>query len=178
MTRGQDGSLRPSCMTLAFTTPRRVIPAHPPSTSSPCPAWFFRLRRPFFRRSETAVQKRFTPVQLLPFMQLAEKRPPDFQPNVLLLPIPQAPPASRQRGELFGQITPASSAAQNPQDAFQHVAIVLRGPSALRTFGSLREQGPDLFPLGVGQQPTVSRHRSSLGAAAMAYRAFWANQLL
>jgi len=38
----------------------------PPSTSSPCPAWFFRLRRPFFRRGETAVQKRLAPVQLLP----------------------------------------------------------------------------------------------------------------
>jgi len=29
----------------------------PPSTSSPCPAWFFRLPRPFFCRSETPVQK-------------------------------------------------------------------------------------------------------------------------
>jgi hypothetical protein len=33
------------------------------------------------------------------------------------------------------------------------------------------------FPLGVGQQPTVSRHRSSLGAAAFAYRASRENQL-
>ena len=32
MTRGQDGSLRLSCMTLSFTTPRRFIPAH----SAPC----------------------------------------------------------------------------------------------------------------------------------------------
>src|SRR5438132_4800884 len=28
MTRGQDGSLLPSCVTLSFTTPRRFIPAH------------------------------------------------------------------------------------------------------------------------------------------------------
>jgi hypothetical protein len=28
MTRGQDGSLLLSCMTLSFTTPRRFIPAH------------------------------------------------------------------------------------------------------------------------------------------------------
>ena len=33
----------------------------PPSTSSPCPASFFRLRRPLFGWSETAVQERFTP---------------------------------------------------------------------------------------------------------------------
>ncbi len=30
MTRGQDGSLCLSCVTLSFTTPRRIIPAHPP----------------------------------------------------------------------------------------------------------------------------------------------------
>jgi hypothetical protein len=28
MTRGQDGSLNPSCVTFPFTTPRRFIPAH------------------------------------------------------------------------------------------------------------------------------------------------------
>jgi hypothetical protein len=32
MTRGRDGSLRLSFMTLSFTTPRRFIPAH----SAPC----------------------------------------------------------------------------------------------------------------------------------------------
>jgi hypothetical protein len=29
----------------------------PPPTSSPCPAWFFRLRSPFFRGGKTPVQK-------------------------------------------------------------------------------------------------------------------------
>ncbi len=98
----------------------------PPSTSSPCPAWFFRLPRPFFRRSKTAVQKRFAPLQLLAFIQLAQKRPPDLQPNLLLLPVPQPPPAGRRRGKLLGQILPASPAAQNPQNAFQHFAVVGR----------------------------------------------------
>src|SRR6266446_10630674 len=65
----------------------------PPSTSSPCPAWFFRLRSPFFRGSKAPVQERFAPLQLLAFVQLAQKRTPDFQPNVPLLPIPQPPPA-------------------------------------------------------------------------------------
>src|SRR3989304_2295304 len=37
----------------------------PPSTSSPCPAWFSRLHRPFFGRGETTVQERFAPLQLL-----------------------------------------------------------------------------------------------------------------
>src|SRR5712692_8009507 len=34
----------------------------PPSTSSPCPAWFFRLRSPFFRGSKAPVQERFAPL--------------------------------------------------------------------------------------------------------------------
>src|SRR5580658_1787973 len=50
----------------------------PPSTSSPCPAWFFRLRSPFFRGSKTPIQKRFAPLQLLALVQLAQKRTPDF----------------------------------------------------------------------------------------------------
>src|ERR1700674_4846270 len=124
MTRGQDGSLRPSCVTLAFTTPRRFIPAHPPSTSSPCPAWFFRLLRPFFCRSETAVQKRFAPLQLLALVQLAQKRPPDVQPNAPLLPISQPPPARRRMREFLRQVLPASPAPQNP---FQHTTVLNPG---------------------------------------------------
>src|SRR5688572_31372857 len=35
MTRGQDGSLDLSCVTLAFTTPRRFIPAHQKNADFP-----------------------------------------------------------------------------------------------------------------------------------------------
>src|SRR3989442_3411165 len=41
----------------------------PPSTSCPCPAWFFRLQRPFFGGSKTPVQERLAPLQLLPFVE-------------------------------------------------------------------------------------------------------------
>src|SRR6266571_5355659 len=40
-----------------------------------------------------------------------------------------------------------------------------------------RKQGPDLLPLGVGQQTTVSRHRPSFGAAVLVYLAFPSTQL-
>src|SRR5437588_3189121 len=46
-----------------------------------CPAWLFRLRRPFLRWGEIAVQERLAPFQLLDLVQFAQKRPPDFQPN-------------------------------------------------------------------------------------------------
>src|ERR1700686_4864883 len=91
----------------------------PPSTSSPCPAWFFRLRRPFFRGSETPVQKRFAPLQLLALVQLAQKRPPDVQLNASLLPVSQSPPARRGMREFLRQVLPASPTPKNPQNPFQ-----------------------------------------------------------
>src|ERR1019366_8172466 len=96
----------------------------PPSSSSPCPAWFFRLRSPFFRRSETAVQERLAPLQLPAFVQLAQKRPPDFQPDALLLLVPQPPPAGRGMRVLLRQVLPSCAAPQNPQNAYQHATIL------------------------------------------------------
>src|SRR5439155_1663122 len=40
-----------------------------------------------------------------------------------------------------------------------------------------RKQSPDLLPLCVGQQTTVSRHRPSSGAADLVYLAFPSTQL-
>src|SRR5260370_3569260 len=119
----------------------------PLSTSSPCPAWFFRLRSPFFRGSETPVQKRLAPLQLLALVQLAQKRPPDVQPNAPLLPISQPPPAGRGMREFLRQVLPASPAPQNPQNPFQHTADLNPGKTALALFGRLWEHGRDLLPL-------------------------------
>src|ERR1700726_2990524 len=90
----------------------------PPSTSSPCPAWFFRLRSHFFRWSETPVQKRLAPLQYAP-----------------LLPVSQPPPARRGMWELLRQILPASPAAENPQNPFQHAAVLDPRTTALALFG-------------------------------------------
>src|ERR1700694_2213441 len=141
----------------------------PPPPSSPRPAWFFRLRSPFFRGSKTAVQKRFAPLQLLALVQLAQKRPPDVQPNAPLLPVSQPPPAGRGMREFLWQVLPASPAAQNPQNPFQHATVLNPGTTALALFGRLGEQGRDLLPLRFGQQRTRSGHRPSLGAADSPY---------
>src|SRR6202790_4466826 len=141
----------------------------PPSTSSPCPAWFFRLRSPFFRGSKTPVQKRFAPLQLLALVQLAQKRPPDVQPHAPLLPVSQPPPAGRGMREFLRHVLPASPASQNPQNPFQHMTVLNPGTTALALFGRLGEQGRDLLPLRFGQQRTRSGHRPSLGAADSAY---------
>src|ERR1700680_41468 len=148
----------------------------PPSTSSPCPAWFFRLRSPLFRRSKTAVQKRFAPLQLLPFVYLAQKRSPDVQPNAPLLPVSQPPPARRRMREFLRQVLPASPAAQNPQNPFQYTAVLDPRTTTVALFGRLGEQGRDFLPLRFGQQRTGPRHRPSFGAADFAYLPFSSTQ--
>src|SRR5579864_7452095 len=98
----------------------------PPSTSFPCPAWFSRFCSPFFRRSEAAVQKRFAPVELLALVQFRQECAPNGEPDPLLFPIPKSPPARCRCRKLVGQILPASPAAQNPQNPFEHLAIAGR----------------------------------------------------
>ncbi|MBI4443177.1 MAG: ATP-binding protein [Acidobacteria bacterium] len=119
----------------------------PPSTSSPCPAWFCRLPRPLMGRSQTAVQERFAPLQLLALVQFCEERAPDVQPHLLLLPISQPPPAGRGRRVFVRQVLPASAAAQHPQDSFQHVAVVGTRSPAARILAGSRQQRRDFFPL-------------------------------
>ena len=123
----------------------------PPSTPSPCHAWFFRL---------------------LAFVQLAQKRSPDVQPNAPLLPISQSPPAPRRMREFLRQVLPASPAPQNPQNPFQHPAVLDPRTTALALFGRLGEQGRDFLPLRLGQQRTAPRHRPCFGAADFSYLPF------
>src|SRR2546425_6241838 len=116
---------------------------------------------PFFRRGEAPVQKALAPLQLLVFIQLRQKRSPDAQPDALLLPVAQPPPARRRRWKLAGQVLPASPAAQNPQDAFQHPAVRRRGPTPAPMSSPSREQRLDLLPLRVGQQSAGPPHPPS-----------------
>src|SRR6267143_2173351 len=65
----------------------------PPSTSCPCPAWFFRLSGPFFRRRETAVEKRFAPIELPVLVQFRQECAPNGEPDPLPFPVSKPPPA-------------------------------------------------------------------------------------
>jgi hypothetical protein len=78
--------------------------------------------------------------------------------------------------EFLRQILPASPAPQNPQNSFQHTAILDPRTTALALFGRFGEQGRDFLPLRFGQQRTGPRHRPSFGAADFAYLPFPINQ--
>src|ERR1700733_12591703 len=141
----------------------------PPSTSSPCPAWFFRLHRPFFRWSKTAVQKRFAPLQLLVLVQLAQECAPDRQPDALLVPVPQPPPARGRMRIFLRQVLPTSPAAENPQNPFQDTMVFDPRTATVALVRRLGKQGRDFLPLRFGQQRTGPRHRPSFGASDLAY---------
>src|SRR5712692_7545231 len=73
---------------------------------------------------------------------------------------------------LLGQVLPASTAPQNPQNPFQDTAVVDPRAATTAILARFREQGRDFLPLRFGQQRTRPRHRPSLGAADSPYRSF------
>jgi hypothetical protein len=78
--------------------------------------------------------------------------------------------------EFLWQVLPASPAPQNPQNPFQHTAVLDPRTTTLALFGPPGEQGRDFLPLHFGQQWTRPRHPSSYGAADLAYLPFPAIQ--
>ncbi|OLE56731.1 MAG: hypothetical protein AUG13_07550 [Chloroflexi bacterium 13_1_20CM_2_59_7] len=73
---------------------------------------------------------------------------------------------------LLGQVLPASTAPQNPQNPFQDTAVVDPRAATTAILARFREQGRDFLPLRFGQQRTRPRHRPSRGAADSPYRSF------
>jgi hypothetical protein len=70
------------------------------------------------------------------------------------------------------QILPAGARPQNPQNSFQHTAIVSPRATTLTVLERLGKQRRDFLPLRFGQQRPRPRHRPSLGAADSAYPSF------
>src|SRR5712664_3152701 len=78
---------------------------------------------------------------------------------------------------LLGQVLPASTAPQNPQNPFQDTAVVDPRTATLAVLARLGKQGSDFLPLHFRQQRTRPGHRPSFGAADFAYLASEKTQL-
>src|SRR6266581_1844151 len=165
------------CRTKVLSQRKTLAVDHHHPLRALAPLGFSDSSAPFLAGAKLPSKKRLAPLQLFPFVEFCQKRPPDIEPDTLLFPVAQSAPAGRWRGELFRQILPASAAAQNPQNAFEHLAVGGPRSSTASPRTWTRKQGPDLLPLGVGQQTTVSRHRPSSGAADLVYLAFPSTQL-
>src|SRR5450759_801558 len=115
LTKPSVGSLHNPASLPAEDLDRRPVP----STSCPCPAWFYRPRGPLFRRGEAAVQEGLVPFQQALFIESPQQGTPCLQPDAFLFPLLQPPPAGRGRRKLVGQEPPGGTGLQNPQNAFQ-----------------------------------------------------------
>src|SRR5258707_3952012 len=78
---------------------------------------------------------------------------------------------------LLGQVLPASTAPQNPQNPFQDTAVVDPRTATLAVLARFGKQGSDFLPLHFRQQRTRPGHRPSFGAADFAYLASEKTQL-
>src|SRR6202521_2280070 len=67
------------------------------------------------------------------------------------------------------QVLPAGPAPQNPENPFQHTAVLDPRAATTAILARFRKQGRDFLPLCFAQQRTRSGHRPSLGAAESAY---------
>src|SRR6266705_6736288 len=67
------------------------------------------------------------------------------------------------------QVLPAGPPPQNPENPFQHPAILDPRATTTAILARFRKQGRDFLPLRFAQQRTRSGHRPSLGAADSAY---------
>ena len=90
-------------------------------------------RQPLFSREQNSHPKTIRSLYLLAF-QLAQKRPPDLQPNALRLPIPQPSPAGRRMQILLRPVLPSCAALQNPENPFQHPTVLDPRAAALAIF--------------------------------------------
>src|SRR6202165_2050630 len=75
------------------------------------------------------------------------------------------------------QVLPAAPTPQNPENPFQHTAVLDPRAATTAILARFRKQGRDFLPLHFAQQRTRSGHRPSLGAADSAYLSFENTQL-
>ncbi|MEZ5387334.1 MAG: hypothetical protein R3F13_17630 [Prosthecobacter sp.] len=78
-------------------------------------------------------------------IELAQKRTPDLQPDIIFFPPAQASPAGACRGLTRGQIAPARTGFEHPEDAFEDTPVISPGPTGTATLGQQRLNAPPLI---------------------------------
>jgi hypothetical protein len=78
-------------------------------------------------------------------IKLAQKRTPNVQPDILFFPQAQAPPTGARRRIRWGQVAPAGTRFQYPENTFQNTPVVGPWPSGAMTLGQQRLNAPPLI---------------------------------
>jgi hypothetical protein len=82
-------------------------------------------------------------------IKLAQKRTPDVQPYLLLFPQAQPSPTGARRRVACGQVSPAGTGFEDPENAFENTPVVGPWPSGTTT---LRQQRLDAPPLIIAEK--------------------------
>lgn len=110
-----------------------------------------RRKAPLFRGSEGPVHEGLAPVQLTLVVELGDERAPEFEPDLVALPLGKAPPAGRRTRILLRKILPACAGAEDPEDPLEAGAVIGVRAAALGAGLPLRQVGLDQSPLGIRQ---------------------------
>jgi len=78
-------------------------------------------------------------------VQFGYKGAPHVKPHVFFFPLLESPPTGRGAGIFPRQVAPARTGFENPEDAFEHPAVVAPGPTATLILGEQRGDAPPLF---------------------------------
>jgi len=78
-------------------------------------------------------------------VQFRKKGAPHVEPYVFFLPLFEPAPTGRSAGILARDIAPARAGFENPENAFEHAAIVSPRPAATFVFGEQRRDALPLF---------------------------------
>jgi hypothetical protein len=84
-------------------------------------------------------------------VELGDERTPQFEPDLLALPLGEAPPAGRGARVVLREIFPARAGAEDPEDPLEAAAVVGGRAAALGTGPPLWQVGLDESPLGISQ---------------------------
>lgn len=84
-------------------------------------------------------------------VELGDEGSPQIEPDLLALPLGEAPPAGRWARVVLRQILPARTGAEDPEDPLETPSVIGTWTAALGTGLRLRQVGLDESPLGISQ---------------------------
>jgi hypothetical protein len=84
-------------------------------------------------------------------VELGDERAPEIEPDLLSLPLGEAPPAGRRTRVLLRQILPTCAGAEDPEDPLEARAVIGMRAATLGAGLPLRQVGLDQSPLGIRQ---------------------------
>jgi hypothetical protein len=115
------------------------------------PALVFPTSSSLFCANEGGVGEQLVEVERPQVVEFLDQDGVDVLQHALAGPVAQSAPARTSRGEVDQHVPPARSAAQQPEDALQTLAVVRPAPAPFGGTHMLGQQRRDALPLFIRQ---------------------------